>query len=113
MAVPTTLRAPNDTGSHARPLYPPVSAAQSYMPQPTGRYETPARYETDSRYETPSRYDSDRRYDTDPRYDTGSWHTPSAEQRQQPAYPASWGSAPSTSSSRPEFTSGPRARFAR
>lgn len=32
---------------------------------------------------------------------------------QTPAYPASWGSAPSTSPARSEFRSGPRARFSR
>jgi hypothetical protein len=37
----------------------------------------------------------------------------SAAEPAAPTYPASWGSAPESSTARPEFRSGPRARFSR
>jgi hypothetical protein len=40
-------------------------------------------------------------------------YTPPAPEPTQPTYPASWGSAPESSTARPEFRTGPRARFSR
>ncbi|HEX6869978.1 MAG TPA: hypothetical protein VF163_02680 [Micromonosporaceae bacterium] len=120
------------TGLHARPVYPeyeqaaaPVSAVpQGYLPHqpmsavpsPRFRPEQPAyrpvpSYRAEPLDQAEPPYHSEPLFRSESAPQTDTYRDSPAPDRSRPEYPGTWGSAPEAGSSRPEFRSGPRARF--
>jgi hypothetical protein len=111
--------APNGVLAHGigSPLAAQAVAPYSAVPYSTIPYQARGLQDTGSWSQEPApvkpRYQDDL-------YSTGSMprvlypdYQPGAADGPAPSYPASWGSAPDPATARPEFRSGPRARFSR
>jgi hypothetical protein len=116
--------APNSVAAHGmvpNQMSPQSVAPYSAMPYSSAPYQQPARsrgmQDTGSRYQEQAPATPTYQDDT---YSTGNMpragypeYEPVAPEPAAPTYPASWGSAPDPVASRPEFRTGPRARFSR